>query len=235
MFASPDEMAYAPAPTRIVRPEPAKPGREPEPPPRRVDLPGEARRGAPKLKGVEQNWNKAVAVFIALSLIYMSIRIWLLGALFTLSSLILVHLVGADYENQGISVFGFGILTWWHLVPLGISLLEYNFMPYVFNGFGWKWPLRRNAMERWKFWVWWAAFLIDVGTSYGGVTTWLRGEIIENVAQGVVLPLFGGIHLPSEGLALWFLATGISAAISYTPEPLIRRVVSDIGRTLKLV
>jgi hypothetical protein len=130
---------------------------------------------------------------------------------------------GAYFSFAGLADMGINI-KWmqvpWEWVPdprfliqFAIGCLEWKYMPfeiYTIPRFPFRWIHKKTGVTKAHLSIWSIAFILDVGTNWGGVRDWLQTQ--------PTAPLFGGIESPHEGIGLFVGTSLVSMLVAYFPE-----------------
>lgn len=182
-----------------------------------------------------------ISVFIAIVIIGIGFNIWRFGSNLTAIGL------GKAFRIDDLSTWTIDLLliklpvAW--IISILISVIQWRYMPYAFHWFGRAaWGVNGYGIPRvltvslrrdengnpivtpFQLGLWWTAFIIDMGTSWTGIT-WL-------IATAPVLPIFGGIKLPTEGVLLFIFAFIGGCFVAFGPERAWRWAVNEIGIAL---
>ena len=184
-------------------------------------------------KTAGHRWQFFLVLLALLFVIVFQIKVWNVGALFSLDALHSFDIVPAPNTMEYLHLWILGDVTTYHSIQVFISAVEWGMMPYHITwmkvaGFVYR-PVftRRTEIPSWMAFIWWVAMTCDIGMSFGGVALWI-------LAQTQPIPLFGGIALPhTPGFSLMVLSLLASLIIGFMPEQLGRPAVMYFVEMIK--
>lgn len=156
-------------------------------------------------------------------------KMWIIDAQFTLDFLKKVGWISSDYASVSLSIPLMGTLTFWHVIPLLISIVQWRWIPWEVS---FHWALlpisfhRRKDVNALQGFIWVVALVFNLGTSYNGVADW--------IATLQPLPIWGTISLPKEGAIAFVTAVGLGLVISQGSEIIGSRTVKGVVEAYKL-
>lgn len=161
---------------------------------RQQTAPNKPRSTSPRpLSGLYDKIGMTLALVAALAV---AALLWYAGAWFTLWFL----------ERAGLALAGAGALRW--LIPAALTA-----------GQLWLWP---RANSPWQSLLLFLGFLgFDVGTSWGGFTSWGAGRRVE---------LFNGFTIPKDGPWLNGIALVLGLTFAFLPEKIARWALGELRR-----
>jgi hypothetical protein len=141
-------------------------------------------------------YDKAGMTLALVASLAVAALLWFAGAWFTLWFL----------ERAGLALAGAGAARW--LIPAALTA-----------GQLWLWP---RANSPWQSLIVFLGFLgFDVGTSWGGFTSWGAGRRVE---------LFNGFTIPQGGPWLHGLALVLGLSFAFLPEKIARWALGELRR-----
>lgn len=160
---------------------------------------------------------------------FILLRAWTFGAAFTI----------ALFKSFGFDVSGWAVtlprVDWtiplMYALPLAVGAFQWYYCPYKFGRKTW-WakvlPMRdrRVPTNDWRFTVWWVLFILDIGSSFGGVWLYLEGRSFTLFAQLITISAAGW------GLLLMIPLSALGSVIcAYAPERIGRPAVAELVET----
>ncbi|MEI7644613.1 MAG: hypothetical protein WCJ55_10075 [Chloroflexales bacterium] len=186
-----------------------------------TDLPGMLGDGWKWATGVFTRPRRIIELFVLLGVIAAMVRIWVIGGNFSLNGLASLGIIPKDWSSApSLDLFILGKVTGFHLYQVAISLVEVFYTPfYLQHGRGWPLKLRRQSLSLTGLWVFSFCFL-DLGTSFRGLSEWMRGGVTWESYTDITLPSTGFLHI----VAVVLLGT----AMAYLVEPVITAMLRRI-------
>lgn len=215
---APAPAASMPAP--VTAPAPVAAPATATPPPA-VTAPGRPARR--RTTSNETPLSDALALIVLIGIIYVNVLIWHTGATFTIAGI--EQLFGPiTASSMGIAVPFVGAIDVRYIIPALLSIIQYKFRPNYIRWNGGLLPISLSldtATPWYRHLLFWVSIVLDVGTNYVGVLTWVMND-----GAGRTIPLFTGIMLPTAGRALHGVTFGISLFLSTAPE-IIGRLIKE--------
>lgn len=159
---------------------------------------------------------------------------WLLGSAWKFGADYTLHLMAQLWVDLRAAVvpiaWGF-TLNVGYVLPLALSAYQWKFAPYLID------PKRKGGVlgihrnrevAGWALAIWWGCFILDIGSSFGGVWAYLNGRSLTLFAQTITLSASGW------GTALLItLSLAGSILCAFAPESVGRPAMAELYNTLR--
>ncbi len=162
-------------------------------------------------------------LFALLMIIGAMLRLWVVGGDFSLNGLASMGIIPKNWSSAPtLDLLILGKVTGFHLYQVAISLIETLFTPVYFQwNRGFPIKLRRQSFHLTLVWLFSFGFL-DLGTSFRGISEWMR--------TGITWESYTDITLPQTGTLHFVVGLTLGTIIAYVVEPVITDAIDRIRR-----